>query len=168
MTMTKKAFSATVMLCVLSAAGSAAAVEGAFCAGLQQQVDRWQAYLAKQGTPNLKHPAGILAYGDTVTNGNERLLRARHKTDVSTIFVLNPSADFVRVVTSVPDGVPRSRQTAAGTTLGRDSAACNNLINGTTYCAPVILFGHNYDSLYVPVFENSKVIGALYVGDASQ
>jgi hypothetical protein len=153
-------------LSVLSLAGNAWAAEPAYCVGLNKQVDRWQAYLEKQGAAELKAPAGILAYGNAVTNGNERLLEARHKTDVSTIFVANPSGDFIRVVTSVPDGVPRSRQTAVGTTLPRNGAAWTALTQGSSYCGTVTLFGSNFDSVYRPIFQNNVVVGALYVGDA--
>jgi hypothetical protein len=69
-------------------------------AALDTQVDSWQAYLESYGLPVLKNAAGILAYGDTVTNGNDRVLNARHKADVSTIFVKNVAGDFIRVATS--------------------------------------------------------------------
>lgn len=138
------------------------------CAALNAQVDNWQAYLEKYGSPSLKSPAGILAYGNKVTNGNKRLVRAFHKTDVSTIFVINPSGDFIRVVTTVPDGVAGSRQPAVGTTLTRNGPAWNALTNGESYCGTVTLFGNDFDSVYRPIFNLGVVIGALYVGNVPQ
>lgn len=163
--MNKPTFSGAWILSVLSIASNAWAAESAFCVGLNKQVDRWQTYLEKQGAPALKAPEGILAYGNAVMNGNEHFLEARHKTDVSTIFVANPSGDFIRVVTSVPDGVPRSRQIAVGTTLTRNGAAWTALTQGSPYCGTVTLFGSNFDSIYRPILQNNTVIGALYVGD---
>jgi methyl-accepting chemotaxis protein-2 (aspartate sensor receptor) len=127
--------------------------------------------LESYGTAVLKDGAGILAYGDTVTNGNDRVLDARHKADVSTIFVKNLSGDFVRVATSVPDGVEGSHQTAVGTTLTRNGAAWNALtgINGAApaeYCGAVKLFGTMFDSVYRPIKDGGGiVVGALFIGD---
>ena len=135
------------------------------CKALDAQVDRWQAYLESYGSPSLVNVAGILAYGDTVTNGNDRVLDARHKTDVSTIFVINPADDFIRVATSVPDGVEGSHQRAVGTTLTHGGAAWLALTGGTEYCGTVSLFGVSYDSVYRPITNNGNVIGALYVGN---
>jgi hypothetical protein len=135
------------------------------CRALDAQVDSWQAYLESYGVPVLLNAAGILAYGDTVTNGNYRVLDARHKTDVSTIFVINPDGDFIRLATSVPDGVQGSHETAVGTTLTRNGAAWSALSAGMEYCGTVTLFGTAYDSVYRPIMSNGGVIGALYVGD---
>jgi hypothetical protein len=135
------------------------------CPALYTQVDTWQAYLESYGVPTLLNSAGILAYGDTVTNGNDRVLNARHKTDVSTIFVRNPAGDFIRVATTVPDGVDGSHQPAVGTTLTNGGAAWTALNAGTEYCGTVTLFGNAFDSVYRPIFQNGVVIGALYVGD---
>jgi len=136
-----------------------------YCQALDAQVDRWQAYLESYGGPALLNVAGILAYGDTVTNGNDRVLNARHKTDVSTIFVINADGDFIRAATSVPDGVDGSHQTALGTTLTRSGAAWTALSAGMEYCGTVALFGTSYDSVYRPITYNGVVIGALYVGN---
>jgi Cache 3/Cache 2 fusion domain len=138
---------------------------GPNCRALDVQVDSWQAYLESYGSPTLLDVAGILAYGDTVTNGNYRVLTARHKTDVSTIFVRNAAGDFIRVATSVPDGVVGSHQSAVGTTLTRGGAAWVALDGGTEYCGTVTLFGNSYDSVYRPIEVNGTVIGALYVGN---
>jgi hypothetical protein len=139
-----------------------------YCAALDAQVNSWQAYLEGYGVPTLLSPAGILAYGDTVTNSNDRVLNARHKTDVSTIFVENLEKDFIRVATSVPDGVEGSHETAVGTTLTRNGSAYNALAAGTEYCGTVTLFGTSYDSVYRPIFQNGVVIGALFVGNVSK
>jgi hypothetical protein len=136
-----------------------------YCANLNAQVDSWEAYLLSQGAPQRVDAAGVLAFGKTVTNGNDRAMRAAHKTDVSTIFVVNPAGDFIRVVTSVPVGVARSRQPAVGTTLTYGGPAWTALNAGTSYCATVTLFGTNYDSLYRPIFAGGVVVGALYVGN---
>jgi hypothetical protein len=136
-----------------------------YCTALDAQVDSWQSYLESYGAPTLLNPAGLLAYGDTVTNGNYRVLDARHKTDVSTIFVVNPAADFIRVATSVPDGVEGSHETAVGTTLSRTSNAYTALAGGTEYCGTVTLFGTSYDSVYRPIWQGNAVVGALYVGN---
>lgn len=136
------------------------------CTGLNREVDRWETYLKRYGSPVLKDPAGILAYGNNVVNSHERLLDASHETDVSTIFVKNPSGDFIRVVTSVPVGVAVSRQAAVGTTLTRGGAAWTALTKGTAYCGAVTLFGNVFDSVYRPIVSGGAVIGALYVGDA--
>jgi len=139
------------------------------CHALARQVDRWQAYLESYGSPTLLNVAGILAYGDTVTNGNFFVLGAHHKTDVSTIFVRNPAGDFIRVATSVPDGVAGSHQTAVGTTLTNGGAAYNALTLGTEYCGTVTLFGNSYDSVYRPIMNSDgTVVGALYVGDETK
>ena len=111
------------------------------CAALDDQVDSWEAYLNGYGSPAILNPAGILAYGDTVTNGNDRLLNAKHKTDVSTIFVKNLSGDFIRVATSVPDGVEGSHQPALGTTLTRNGAAWNALGLALTGTLPLNFAG---------------------------
>lgn len=137
------------------------------CTALDAQVDSWQAYLEGYGSPALLNVAGILAYGDTVTNGNDRVLNARHKTDVSTIFVINLSGDFIRAATSVPDGVAGSHETAVGTTLTRGGAAWTALTGGTEYCGTVTLFGNSYDSVYRPIENSGAVIGALFVGNAT-
>jgi hypothetical protein len=135
------------------------------CNALDAQVDSWQTYLEGYGGPALLNVAGILAYGDTVTNDNFRVLTAQHKTDVSTIFVINASGDFIRVATTVPDGVVGSHQTATGTTLTRFGAAWTALSTGLEYCGTVSLFGTSYDSVYRPIMQNGAVIGALYVGN---
>lgn len=135
------------------------------CPALDAQVDSWQAYLESYGSPALLNVAGILAYGDTVTNGNDRVLDAQHKTDVSTIFVTNYNGDFIRVATTVPDGVENSHQTAVGTTLTKGGAAYIALTGGHEYCGTVTLFGNSYDSVYRPIEENGTVIGALFVGN---
>jgi hypothetical protein len=135
------------------------------CAALGAELDDWQAYLESYGSPALLDVAGILAYGETVTNGNDRLLNARHKTDVSTIFVINRAGDFIRVATSVPDGVEGSHQSAIGTTLTHGGAAWTALTGGIEYCGTVTLFGNSYDSDYRPIKNNGTVIGALYVGN---
>lgn len=134
------------------------------CSALNAQVNSWDGYLKSYGSPTLLNVAGILAYGDTVTNGNDRVLNARHTTDVSTIFVINPAGDFIRVATSVPDGVEGSHQSAVGTTLTHGGAAWTALSTGNSYCGTVILFGNAYDSVYRPIFQNGAVIGALFVG----
>lgn len=103
-----------------------------------------------------------------MTNDNDRVLNARHKTDVSTIFVKNPAGDFIRVATSVPDGIEGSHQTAVGTTLTHGGAAWTSLTAGNEYCGTVTLFGTSYDSVYRPILDQSgAVIGALYVGNVS-
>ncbi len=136
------------------------------CASLEAQVDSWQLHLLSYGSPALSDPAGILVYGQSVTNDNDRLLNARHKTDVSTIFVKNLAGDFIRVATSVPSGVEGSRQPAVGTTLTRGGAAWTALNSGHSYCGLVNLFGTSYESVYRPILNsNSVVIGALYVGN---
>jgi len=76
----------------LLATNSAWAADPYYCPDLIAQVDAWQAYLESYGPPALLNyapqpPLGILAYGDTVTNGNNRVPNARHKADVSSIFV---------------------------------------------------------------------------------
>jgi hypothetical protein len=134
------------------------------CQALDAQVDQWQAYLESYGSPGLLNVAGILAYGDTVTNGNDRVLNARHKADVSTFFVKNPSGDFIRVATSVPDGVEGSHQPAVGTTLTRGGLAWTALTAGTEFCGTVLLFGNAYDSFYRPIWQSGVVIGALFIG----
>ena len=159
-----RSFLLTVTSVFLLATSSAWALD---CTALDAQVDSWQAYLESYGSPALLNVAGILAYGDTVTNGNDRVLNARHKTDVSTIFVINPSGDFIRVATSVPDGVEGSHETAVGTTLTRGGAAWNALTVGTEYCGTVTLFGNSFDSVYRPIENDGIVIGALYVGDVT-
>jgi methyl-accepting chemotaxis protein len=138
------------------------------CAGLGAEVDLWQTYLQSYGSPALLNVAGILAYGQTVTNGNDRVLNARHKTDVSTIFVKNLAGDFIRVATSVPDGVEGSHQPALGTTLTHGGAAWTALTVGTQFCGTVSLFGASYDSVYRPIWSNGMVIGALFVGNVAQ
>jgi hypothetical protein len=135
------------------------------CNALDAQVDSWQAYLQGYGSPALLNVGGILAYGDTVTNGNDRVLNAQHKADVSTIFVLNPAGDFIRVATSVPDGVDGSHQPAIGTTLTHGGAAWSALTAAQEYCGTVPLFGTDYDSVYRPIESGGAVIGALYVGN---
>ena len=96
---------------------------------------------------------------------SDRVLNAKHKTDVSTIFVRNPANDFIRVATSVPDGVNGSHQTAVGTTLTYGGPAWTALNAGTSYCGTVNLFGTNYESVYRPIFAGGVVVGALYVGN---
>ena len=162
--MTTKYACFAVAVLLLSAAGSAWA-DTDYCANLNAQVDSWEAYLLRQGAPQRVDAAGVLAFGKTVTNGNDRAMRAAHKTDVSTIFVVNPAGDFIRVVTSVPVGVGKSRQPAVGTTLTYGGPAWTALNAGTSYCATVTLFGINYDSLYRPIFAGGVVVGALYVGN---
>ena len=135
------------------------------CTALDAQVNSWQAYLESYGSPALLDVAGILAYGSTVTNDNDRVLSARHKTDVSTIFVKNLAGDFIRAATSVPDGVAGSHQPAVGTTLTHGGAAWTALTSGTEYCGTVTLFGASYDSVYRPIWQNGVVVGALYVGN---
>jgi hypothetical protein len=163
-----------MLLRILATISVVIATSGAWaapnCTALDDQVDSWQAFLESYGSPAILNAAGILAYGDIVTNGNDRLLGARHKTDVSTIFVKNLSGDFIRVVTSVPDGVDGSHQPALGTTLTRNGAAWNALtgINGNPpaeFCGTVSLFGLNVDSVYRPIESNGEVIGALFVGN---
>ena len=117
------------------------------------------------GDAHLLDVAGILAFGAAVVNGNDRLLSAKHKTDVSTIFVRNAANDFIRVATTVPDGVEGSRQPALGTTLTYGGPAWTALNAGTAYCGTVKLFGADYDSVYRPIFANGHVVGALYVGN---
>jgi methyl-accepting chemotaxis protein len=138
------------------------------CAGLDSQVNVWQTYLQSYGSPALLNVAGILAYGQTVTNGNDRVLNARHKTDVSTIFVKNLAGDFVRVATSVPDGVEGSHQPAVGTTLTHGGASWTALTAGAEFCGTVSLFGTSYDTVYRPIWSNGVVIGALFVGNVTQ
>jgi len=162
--MTAKSALSAVVAFLLSATSSAWAATD-YCANLNSQVDSWEAYLLSQGAPQRVDAAGVLAFGNTVTNGNDRALRAAHKADVSTIFVVNPAGDFIRVVTSVPVGVGRSRQPAVGTTLTYGGPAWTALNAGTSYCATVTLFGTNYDSLYRPIFAGGVVVGALYVGN---
>jgi hypothetical protein len=155
----------SVFLLATSSAWADDCASGVYPA-LGVQVDNWQAYLQSYGSPALKNAAGILAYGETVTNGNDRVLNARHKTDVSTIFVINPAGDFIRVATSVPDGVEGSHQPAIGTTLTHGGAAWTQLTLGMSYCGTVTLFGTSYDSVYRPIMNNGAVIGALFVGNA--
>jgi hypothetical protein len=154
---------------VLLLATSRTWADPGYCPALNAQVDKWQSYLESYGSPGLLNAAGILAYGDTVTNGNDRVLNARHKTDVSTIFVKNLAGDFIRVATSVPDGVEGSHQTAVGTTLTNGGAAWKMLNVGQPYCGTVTLFGTAYASVYRPIFQDgnpsSAVIGALFVGN---
>jgi hypothetical protein len=152
---------------VLLLATTSAWADPGYCADLNREVDSWEAYLESYGSAVLVDPAGILAYGDTVTNGNDRVLSARHKTDVSTIFVKNYNGDFIRAATSVPDGVAGSHQVAVGTTLLRSGLAWTALSGGASYCGAVTLFGNSFDSVYRPIKNNGAVIGALYVGDAA-
>jgi hypothetical protein len=154
-----------LVLAVTSVLATSSAWAAPDCAALDAQVSSWQTYLESYGSPILLNVAGILAYGDTVTNGNDRVLNARHKTDVSTIFVRNPAGDFIRVATSVPDGVEGSHQSAVGTTLTHGGAAWIALNAGTEYCGTVTLFGNAYDSVYRPIWQNGVVIGALFVGN---
>jgi hypothetical protein len=157
-------FAAKVFIGVVLAASNAWAFPN--CSALEAQVDSWQMYLLGHGNPALSDAAGILVYGQTVTNDNDRVLNARHKTDVSTIFVRNLAGDFVRVATSVPSGVEGSRQPAVGTTLTHGGLAWTALNAGNTYCGVVTLFGTSYESVYRPIFNsNGVVIGALYVGN---
>lgn len=155
-----------LLLAVTSVLATTNVWAGPNCPALDAQVNSWQVYLQSYGSPSLLNVAGILAYGTTVTNGNDRVLNARHKTDVSTIFVKNPAGDFIRAATSVPDGVEDSHQTAVGTTLTHGGAAWTALTMGTEYCGTVSIFGNSYDSVYRPIFDQSgAVIGALFVGN---
>jgi hypothetical protein len=154
-----------LLLAVTSVLATSSAWAAPDCPALDAQVNLWQAYLESYGNPTLLDVAGILAYGDTVTNGNDRVLNARHKTDVSTIFVRNLAGDFIRVATTVPDGVEGSHQSALGTTLTHGGAAWTALNAGTEFCGTVTIFGNSYDSVYRPIRQNGVVIGALFVGN---
>jgi hypothetical protein len=159
----------SVFLLATSSAWAASDCTTVEAESLEAQVDEWQAYLAGYGSPVLKNPAGILAYGETVTNGNDRVLNAQHKTDVSTIFVKNLAGDFIRVATSVPDGVEGSHQSAIGTTLTNGGDPWKTLTADEEFCGTVNLFGTMYDSIYRPIeIVNGgavTVIGALFVGN---
>ena len=81
--------------------------------------------------------------------------------DTATIFV-KEGDDFKRIVTNVKksDG---SR--AAGTTLGKDSAAYPSIMRGSSYAGDANILGKPYLTSYAPLKgADGNVIGILYIG----
>lgn len=81
------------------------------------------------------------------------------ETAVATIFKREGN-DFVRLATSLKtfDG-----RLAAGTYLGENHPARENLLKGEAYFGRVIMFNKDYMALYEPLKENGTVKGALLV-----
>lgn len=105
----------------------------------------------------------LLTSDGRVQNGNFEIVDTfTHNTNgsVATYFV-RIGNDFIRVTTSLKkeDG---SR--AMGTKLDIKHPAYQKLLNGNEFIGKATLFGKEYMTKYVPIKQNGKCVGALFVG----
>jgi len=95
--------------------------------------------------------------------GNNKILeKFSHEANVKVTVFLKVKSDFIRVATTLENSEGKC---VIGSPLGIFHPAYTLLLEGREYFGPAQLFGKNYTTQYIPVFDqNKEVIAALFVG----
>lgn len=105
----------------------------------------------------------LLTSDGTVQNGNFEIVdKFTRQTDgsVATYFV-RTGDDFIRITTSLKK---ENGSRAMGTKLDIKHPAYQKLLNGEEFTGKATLFGKEYMTKYIPIKQNGKCVGALFVG----
>ncbi len=78
----------------------------------------------------------------------------------NTIFQRIPNG-FLRIATNITND---NGERAVNTYIPSNSEVCEALGNGKTYKGRAVILGQWYQTIYIPIFENGKVIGAYFYG----
>ncbi len=104
----------------------------------------------------------LVENGEVLNLNFEKIDKVSKLIDSTATVFIKQNDKFIRVTTSLKK---ENGERAVGTELNQETKAYKKLINGEKYIGVTKLFGSTYMTMYEPIFdENSKIIGALYIG----